>query len=142
MFRKSQSRVIAAAIVIIVVVAGAVLLLNGNNATSVENAAGSNPQDISPAQYQSQFEDVQHFLLDVRTPDEFASGHIANAVNIDVQSLSQHLNEVPKDQPVVVYCRSGNRSAAAAQILKDAGYTQIYDMGGVLDWTAAGLPLE
>jgi phage shock protein E len=101
-------------------------------------------QDLSPAAYQNQFisSNTAHFLLDVRTPEEFASGHIHGAVNIPVDSLESRLSEVPTDQSVVVYCRSGNRSAQASQILAQAGYTNIYDMGGLNDWTAQGFPVE
>jgi len=100
--------------------------------------------DLSPQQYISDFENTSrpHLLLDVRTPEEFASGHISGAVNISVESLASRLSEVPQDQPVVVYCRSGNRSATASQILADAGYTGIYDLGGINAWQSAGLPVE
>jgi rhodanese-related sulfurtransferase len=81
-------------------------------------------------------------LLDVRTPEEFNSGHIAGAVNIAVEQLSERLSEVPQDKPVVLYCRSGNRSGQAAQILERAGYTQIYDLGGIITWQQQGFPVE
>ncbi len=98
---------------------------------------------ISPADYQSKFgAGSEHLLLDVRTPEEFASGHIPGAVNISVDSLSQRLSEVPQDKPVVVYCRSGNRSNQAAQILDQAGYTQIYDLGGIVTWQQQGYPVQ
>ncbi|MFN8373679.1 MAG: rhodanese-like domain-containing protein [Anaerolineae bacterium] len=101
-------------------------------------------QDLSPAAYQTQFlaSNTAHFLLDVRTAEEFASGHIHGAVNISVDELQSRLSEVPTDQPIVVYCRSGNRSAQASQILAQAGYSNIYDMGGLNDWTAQGYPVE
>jgi rhodanese-related sulfurtransferase len=105
---------------------------------------GAAVQSISPQAYQEQFgtSDAEHFLLDVRTPEEFASGHIAGAINIAVDALEQHLSEVPKDQPVIVYCHSGNRSAQATQILQNAGYSQIYDLGGVVQWQQAGYALQ
>lgn len=99
-------------------------------------------QLISPAQYQEQFSAATHTLIDVRTPEEYSAGHIADSVNISVDSLASRLSEVPKDAPVVVYCRSGNRSATAAQILVQAGYTNVYDLGGIQAWQAAGLPVE
>lgn len=68
-------------------------------------------------------------VLDVRTPEEFAGGHIAGAKNISVQSLPQRVREVgPKTTPVVVYCRSGGRSAAAASMLRQHGY-EVVDVG-------------
>jgi len=97
---------------------------------------------LTPTTYQQTFVSAtkQHLLLDVRTPDEFANEHIAGAVNISVQTLPDRLSEVPRDIPVVIYCHSGNRSAQAARILSDAGYTNLYDLGGINAWTAAGLP--
>ncbi|HAJ38754.1 MAG TPA: rhodanese-like domain-containing protein [Chloroflexi bacterium] len=98
---------------------------------------------ITPADYQAQFgAGVDHLLLDVRTPEEFNSGHIPGAVNISVDQLAQRLSEVPQDKPVVLYCRSGNRSNQAAQILDRAGYTQIYDLGGIVTWQQQGYPVE
>jgi rhodanese-related sulfurtransferase len=98
---------------------------------------------IAPVDYQTQFgAGAEHLLVDVRTPEEFASGHIAGAVNIPVDELAQRLNEVPQDKPVVLYCRSGNRSGQAAQILDQAGYPQIYDLGGIVAWTEQGFPVE
>ncbi len=101
-------------------------------------------QDITPADYQAQFsaDMSSHLLIDVRTPEEFATGHIAGAVNIPVDDLAGRLAEVPMNQQIVVYCRSGNRSAQAAQILAEAGYSGISDLGGLNAWTAQGLPLE
>lgn len=101
-------------------------------------------QRISPKQYQADYAQAgtEHILVDVRTPEEFASGHIAGAVNISLQSLPQRMSELPQDRPIVLYCRSGNRSNTAAQMLARAGYTDIYDLGGVIDWRAQGLPLQ
>jgi len=94
--------------------------------------------------YQSAFGDsgAEHLLVDVRTPQEFNSGHIEGAVNIPLQELAQRTSEIPQDEPVVVYCRSGNRSSTAARMLSNAGYDQVYDLGGVIDWQAQGYPLQ
>lgn len=74
-------------------------------------------------------------LLDVRTPSEFASGHLANAVNIPVQELEQRIGEAgPKDRPIVVYCRSGRRSAMAKSMLEKAGYAKVLDIGPMSNW--------
>ena len=67
-------------------------------------------------------------LLDVRTPSEFAEGHAESATNIPVQDLSARIHEVPKGASVVVYCRSGGRSAMAAQILRARGH-HVLDVG-------------
>lgn len=71
-------------------------------------------------------------LIDVRTPAEFADGHLQGAVNIPVDALQGRISEVgAKSKPVVVYCRSGKRSARAKGMLKDAGYEQVFDLGAM-----------
>lgn len=74
-------------------------------------------------------------LLDVRTPAEFADGHLPGAINIPVQDLERRIGELEsKERPIVVYCRSGNRSAQATQLLKGAGYTAVHDLGAMSNW--------
>lgn len=99
---------------------------------------------IQPAEYKMRFMDSKqaHTLVDVRTADEYKGGHIAGSINISVQDLSAKLNKIPKDKPVVVYCRSGSRSASAAQMLLSAGYSEVYDLGGLMEWTRQGLPVK
>lgn len=71
-------------------------------------------------------------LLDVRTPMEFSMGHVEGAKNIPVQELAARLREIPKGD-VVVYCRSGARSASAAQLLRGQGY-EVLDIGPMGAW--------
>lgn len=74
-------------------------------------------------------------LLDVRTPSEFSSGHVPNAVNIPVQELGKRIGEAgPKDRPIVVYCKSGRRSAMARSMLEKAGYQRVLDIGPMSNW--------
>jgi phage shock protein E len=74
-------------------------------------------------------------LVDVRTPQEYASGHIDGAINIPVQELEARVSELaPKDKELVVYCRSGNRTKTAVRILEGAGYTRVYDLGPMSAW--------
>jgi len=83
-------------------------------------------------------------VLDVRTPKEYYEGHLADATLIPVQQLDGRLAEIAahKDKPVLVYCRSGNRSTVAAQILARNGFTRIYNLRpGVKGWRDAGRPL-
>jgi rhodanese-related sulfurtransferase len=79
-------------------------------------------------------DDQPYTLVDVRTPAEFASGHIPKAVNISVNSIGSTGVDAPKDSLVIVYCRSGNRSAVAASQLKELGYTSVVDFGGINRW--------
>ena len=137
----ANRKLIYAAASVIVLTVLAIVLINTNNCCAQETAA---VQAISPAAYQEQFAEAnaKHLLIDVRTPEEFAGGHIEGAVNIPVEALASRLSEVPTDQPIVVYCRSGNRSATASQILADAGYPEIYDLGGLQGWISQGFPVS
>ena len=138
--KKNRSLLIPAIAAVVVIAVAALLLLN-NNANC---CAADTIQSLSPAAYQEDFisSGSPHLLVDVRTPEEFATGHIAGALNIPPDSLPTRLAEIPSDQPVVVYCRSGNRSAQASQLLAAAGYTGIYDLGGIITWTAQGFPVQ
>ena len=83
-------------------------------------------------------------LLDVRTPQEYAEGHIAGAINIDVQSddfQPAATQKLSKDSTILVYCRSGRRSLDAAEILTRLGYRVINLKGGILDWQASDRPV-
>lgn len=83
-------------------------------------------------------------LLDVRTPDEYVSGHIAGAVNDDIYSsdfLAVAQRTLDKNRPVAVYCRSGKRSAEAAAILSRHGYKVTNLLGGIMAWENAGRPI-
>lgn len=74
-------------------------------------------------------------LVDVRTPAEFSERHLPGAVNVPLQVLEQRLGDLgPKDAPIVLYCRSGNRSAHAASLLRSAGFTVVYDLGAIDRW--------
>ncbi|MCX7024286.1 MAG: rhodanese-like domain-containing protein [Spirochaetes bacterium] len=73
-------------------------------------------------------------IIDVRTADEFADEAYPGAVNIPLGVLSAHVGELgPKDKPIVIYCASGARSASAARILKQAGFTDVVNAGGLDD---------
>lgn len=69
-------------------------------------------------------------LIDVRSREEFAQGHAEGARNIPVQELAQRLDEIDRAAPVAVYCRSGRRSATAAQLLSASGFGPVTDLGG------------
>lgn len=82
-------------------------------------------------------------LLDVRSPEEFATNHIEGAVNINVNSghFDEKIQALEKEKDVLVYCKSGGRSAKAAKKLTDLGYT-VYDLeGGILNWQSEGMPI-
>ncbi|MBK7950917.1 MAG: rhodanese-like domain-containing protein [Deltaproteobacteria bacterium] len=87
----------------------------------------------------------ESLVLDVRTPEEYAAGHVPNAINIPHDALESHLAELEsrKDGPVVVYCKSGRRAGMAAEALTQAGFTNLLHLTGDMEaWSAAGLPVE
>ena len=81
-------------------------------------------------------EETGYLILDVRTPEEFAEKHIPGAVNIPNEFIgTEEIPELPqKDQLILVYCRSGNRSKQASEKLAALGYTNIVEFGGINDW--------
>lgn len=82
-------------------------------------------------------------MLDVRTLEEWDEAHIPDATLITLDQLEGRVDEVPTDIPVVIYCRSGNRSQTALAILQKAGYSNLHNMlGGINAWIDAGLPTD
>ena len=83
-------------------------------------------------------------ILDVRTPEEFAEGHIAGAINVDIYepTFADEIDALDRGVPYVVYCRSGNRSAQATSLMDDLAFESVLEIdGGVVAWTDEGLPL-
>src|SRR5579863_6559790 len=84
------------------------------------------------------------FVLDARTMEEFSDGHLKNAVLIPHTDVQAKADQLPKDKemPLLVYCRSGKRSAMACQTLAGLGYKKLYNLdGGILAWQDAGKPV-
>ena len=78
--------------------------------------------------------DGNPYLIDVRTKEEYDSGHLDGAINIPYETVVETLGDtytVHEDTPIIVYCRSGNRSGQAFTSLKNAGYTNVYDLGAM-----------
>jgi phage shock protein E len=92
---------------------------------------------ITPKEAKRRLDDEKDIiLLDVRTNEEYNAGHIKDSILIPVDELEQKAekNLADKDDPVFVYCRSGNRSASAAKILVKLGYKNVFDLGGINNW--------
>ena len=100
-------------------------------------------EHISNTDFKAKVEGKDVQLVDVRTPAEFAQGHLENAIMIDVKNadfIKNATEKLDKNKPVYVYCRSGHRSGISAEKLKEEGFTKVYDMkGGILGWQAANL---
>lgn len=104
----------------------------GVRVVSPEEAAGLLDAEPAPA------------VIDVRTPEEFAEGRIEGAVLIDVTSpdFAERIAELDRDQPYVLYCRSGNRSVTARQVMADLGFADVADIaGGITAWVEEGRPV-
>jgi phage shock protein E len=111
--------------------------------TGCSSSASATPK-LSIEEFSTKAAEPNIIVLDVRTPGEFAQGHLANAINIDFQSgyFEQEVAKLDKNATYAVYCRSGNRSGQAVKVMADLGFTDMYDMdGGVIDWAATGKPL-
>ena len=84
-------------------------------------------------------------VLDVRSAEEFGAGHILNARNLPLAQLESRLSDLArhKDKPIIVTCETGNRSGAAASVLRKGGFGQVFNLsGGIAAWQQAGLPVE
>jgi len=108
-------------------------------------AAGPAPVPISQDTLleRQQKGDEAAFVLDVRSPEEYASGHVPGAVNIPYDQIASRIAEVPKDQDVVLYCKSGRRAGIAAEVLAGQGYTRLQHLeGDIVAWVDKGRPIE
>ena len=82
-------------------------------------------------------------LVDVREPGELETdGRLAGAVNVPLSAFAEHAGELPEDRPIVIFCRTGSRSAFAADALRGAGREAYNVAGGIEAWEADGLPVE
>ena len=117
----------------------AIILLAGCSSTGSATTVNLNVSEFS-----QKITEPGVIIVDVRTPEEFASGHIEGALNIDFNS-GNFANEITRLNPsetYAIYCRSGSRSGQAASIMHEAGFHDVSNLnGGVIDWTNDGLPL-
>ena len=104
-------------------------------------------EDITPQEALTLIQNNQNnpdfVIIDVRTPAEFDGEHIENAVNIDFYSetFRNELNKLDKNKTYLIYCRSGNRSGKALDIMEGLNFREVYNMsGGIIAWNAEGLP--
>lgn len=129
--------IIAAAVLLIIVLAAG--CSNNEDKTSSEDKGMNEKAEyikISPEEAKEIMESEEAIVLDVRTKEEFGQGHIDGAVLLPVDEISSKAEEVLKDKnaKILVYCRSGNRSATASRTLLGMGYENVYDFGGIIDW--------
>lgn len=133
----------------VLLVLGAVLIASCTAKTETPNqqTPAQIIENISPQEafdlIQENKDNPDFVILDVRTPEEFAEEHIANALNIDFNSenFRDELDKLDKDKTYLIYCRSGNRSGKALEIMKELDFREVYNMsGGIIEWKTEGLP--
>lgn len=98
---------------------------------------GNSYKSISMSEAEEMMKNEKDYIiLDVRTAEEYKEGHIPNAINVANETIGEdEISELPnKDQLIMVYCRSGRRSKQAASKLVKLGYTNIVEIGGIIDW--------
>lgn len=113
--------------------------------SSCKSQADSDIKVISTEEMQTLLKIDEVQLVDVRTPEEFESGYIEKAQNIDFRSptFDEDILKLDKEKPVLLYCHSGRRSASCSKKLKDAGFKKIYDLqGGISRWKHEGLAVK
>ena len=106
--------------------------------------AAALPANLPPSEAKAYLESDKPVLLDVRTPDEYAAGHLENAALIDYHApdFRDKLNKLDKTAKYLIYCRTGKRSAAALSVMQELGFSDARDIaGGITAWTAAGYPI-
>ena len=121
---------------ILVVVAVVVFLIASMGAEQSSNA-GKLPASVSVAEAHQMYTEGT-FVLDVRTPEEWNEFHAPNTTLIPLDELAARVNELPKDRPILVVCRSGNRSQAGRDILVQAGFDATSMVGGLNAWRDSG----
>lgn len=134
---------LAAAALVLFLAGAAFILLDNQNAAPVEAVAeNSLPLEISLEEAYQKYQ-AGAFVLDVRTPEEWEEFHAPNTTLIPLNELESRLDEVPRDREIVVVCRSGNRSQAGRDVLRQAGFDSATSMAGGLNaWRDAGYPVE
>ena len=99
-------------------------------------------QDSTPHQVAELMAQGDIQLIDVRQPEEHVAGRIAGDRLVVLSDLASEVDSIDRERPVVFYCRSGSRSAMATEAFRGAGFNAHNMLGGLLEWNAAGLPLE
>lgn len=106
--------------------------------------SGSTFKTVDAPEFAEGIKSNNPVVVDVRTPEEFAEGHLPGALNIDFKSddfLSSAESALEKKRTVYVYCRSGRRSAAAASLLAEKGFSLVNLDSGIIDWQKRGFPV-
>jgi rhodanese-related sulfurtransferase len=116
----------------------------GKNENKAVDFEGPGYWELSSDEAADLIKNINPFILDVRTKGEYLKGHLEGAYLLPVQILEREIEliEKYKDQDILIYCRSGNRSTVASKILLDSGFTNVYNLRyGINEWIAKGYPV-
>ena len=121
-------------LIIVIVIGGMIMILNRNKKISKNESSIKYVSMDDIVKIMS--ENSNYIILDVRTVAEYNEGHIPNAICIPNETIGEDTaNKLPnKEQLILIYCRSGNRSKQAAQKFSKLGYTNLIEFGGIIDW--------
>lgn len=122
---KNKNIIFAIVIIILIIAVVIVMSLSGTNKSVIQSL---NSEEISEI-----IQDKSVTIIDVRTAEEYKTGHVEGAINIPYDEIENEVN-YDKDQTIAVYCRTGVRSSETAKTLEKMGYTKIYDLGGIEDF--------
>ena len=112
---------------------------------SDQNVMGAAIESVSPIEAAAMQNERHALIVDVRETDEWNAGHIAGAIHIPLSDVKNRVAELEqyKNSPVITQCRSGARSAKAAEVLKNAGFSAVYNLdGGINAWQKAALDIQ
>lgn len=119
---KNKNIIFAIVIIILIIAVVIVMSLSGTNKSVIQSP---NSEEISEI-----IQDKSVIIIDVRTAEEYKTGHVEGAINIPYDEIENEVN-YDKDKTIAVYCRTGVRSSETAKTLEKMGYTKIYDLGGL-----------
>ncbi len=125
---------------------GTAYFLNKPGTGTKAAETGTNLKSLNPDQFYSELSSGKYTLLDIRTQEEYAAGHLNNAKLVDyykTKEFSNYLKSLDKNGNYLIYCRSGNRSKEALKLMKDMGFSNAAELdGGYQAWVDKGLPGE
>ncbi|GAB4330082.1 MAG: hypothetical protein OHK0038_04320 [Flammeovirgaceae bacterium] len=118
----------------------------GNNTSNENTKENVISKDLKATDFEALIAENQALqLVDVRTWEEYSTGHLTKSINMDFnkENFKEMLSTLDKSKPIAVYCKAGGRSEKAKRMLIEMGFKEVYNMeGGILEWQSQGLPLE
>ena len=140
-FKRNQILILVVILIVLAISVGVMLIqVSGSNIYENITLVENRQVNVDEA---FQFYQEEVYFLDVRTPMEWQAGHIPGATLLPLAALAVGSGELPVDETILIYCRSGNRSLQAMNLLDSVGFMNLSSMdGGIEDWITAGYPLE